>query len=97
MPLPVSMADLGLVTGESGPNLTRICDELVKADLAVRKVSAQDRRKVFLALTARGEAVVENAAPDIWGLLRWFMEILTEEEKAVMTGLLKRLADRAES
>jgi hypothetical protein len=41
--------------------------------------------------------VVENAAPDIWGLLRWFMEILTEEEKAVMTGLLKRLADRAES
>lgn len=95
-PRPVSMADLGLITGESGSNLTRICDELVKAGLAVRKESPQDRRKVFLALTTRGEAVVEKTAPDMWGLLRWFMEILTEDEKAVMTGLLKRLADRME-
>jgi DNA-binding MarR family transcriptional regulator len=95
-PRPVSMADLGLITGESGPNLTRICDELVKAGLAVRKQSPHDRRKVFLALTSLGEAAIEETAPDMWGLLQWFMQILTEEEKAVMTSLLKRLADRME-
>jgi DNA-binding MarR family transcriptional regulator len=96
-PEAVSMADLSLITGESGPNMTRICDELVKRGLAVRKASPEDRRKVFLALTARGEALVDAAAPDMWGRLRWGMEIFTDDEKAAMTVFLKRLIERVEA
>ena len=37
-----------------------LADRLVSARLAVRKADAMDRRQVILALTARGEAVLER-------------------------------------
>ena len=94
---PIPMADLGLLTGESGPNLTRICDELVKQGLAERRPSPGDRRKVCLARTAKADAALEETAPDVWGRLEWVMQVLTEEEKALMTRLLRRLAERLEA
>ncbi|QUD90276.1 MarR family winged helix-turn-helix transcriptional regulator [Phenylobacterium montanum] len=94
---PVSMADLALLTGESAPNLTRICDELVRQGLAVRQPSPEDRRKVCLARTPKADAALEATAPDVWGRLEWVMQVLTDEEKALMTGLLKRLAERLET
>lgn len=92
----ISMADLALMTGEAAPNMTRICDELVKAGLAVRRTSTEDRRKVVLARTPRAEALLAVAAPEVWGRLDWVMSVLSHQEKSTLVAMLKRVAERLE-
>lgn len=93
----VSMAMLGMITGESATNMTRICDELVKSGLATRSNDPNDRRKVLLSVTPVAKEILEKASPIVWSHLAQSMEVLTKEEIGLMIGLLKKLTKGAEN
>jgi DNA-binding MarR family transcriptional regulator len=58
---PVSLKDLGeLLIAEAG-HPSRLVDRLVEAGLVVRRTAGEDRRRVELALTARGRRLERRA------------------------------------
>jgi DNA-binding MarR family transcriptional regulator len=44
--------------------MSRICDALVTRDLITRDLSAQDRRKMVLRMTPKGDQLVRDLAAD---------------------------------
>jgi MarR family transcriptional repressor of emrRAB len=71
--------------------MSRICDALVGRDLITRVLSAQDRRRMVLRITAPGEELVRDLLPRMFGLLRETMRVFTETEQRELTRQLKRL------
>lgn len=61
--LPTGALADGLITRQ--PDVTRLVDRLVKAGLAERKASPDDRRVVLVAATPKGRRVFERLAPKI--------------------------------
>ncbi len=54
------------VTGESRTNMTRIMDDLEARGLVKRFPSADDRRRVILRLTRKGENLLKKIVPLMW-------------------------------
>jgi len=88
--LRVNPSILCEVTAETRTNMTRILDDLVARGLVSRTPNPEDRRRVDLSLTARGEALVEDLFPAIWETLRAMHGAFTPEEKKTLEGFLKR-------
>jgi DNA-binding MarR family transcriptional regulator len=69
----INQNELGALTCKDAPTITRILDILVKKELIVRKMSATDRRKFILELTALGKdlhkkafAIIANGRKKSW-------------------------------
>lgn len=63
-----SMAELSARAATSGATLTRSVDRLVSHALVYREVSAEDRRRVKVHLSARGAAIHQELEPQLANL-----------------------------
>jgi DNA-binding MarR family transcriptional regulator len=59
---PLNLNEVASALGVHPSNATRACDRLVEAGLLARTESVQDRRRVDLALTASGIALIQRVA-----------------------------------
>ncbi len=82
-------SELSNATGEKPANITRICDELLEQGLIERYPSTEDRRRVVLSLTRRGERLVEQVQPELWQRLERSFGSLGSGETRQLTGLLR--------
>jgi MarR family transcriptional repressor of emrRAB len=87
-------SDLSGATGEKPTNITRICDELLAKSLIERYPSTEDRRRVVLRLTRRGERLVEQLQPELWQTLERVFGGFSAAETRQLTGLLRTVLTR---
>jgi DNA-binding MarR family transcriptional regulator len=69
-------------------NLTTLIDRMERDGLVQRQRDQEDRRKVYIQLTEKGEQVWEKVAPLHYEMIEQMMSALTEEELADLTHLL---------
>jgi len=82
---------LSEATGETRTNMTRICDELARKGLLLRHSGVEDRRRVVLELTRKGQALIERVLPKVWAELERGMQALNSRDKRELERLLKKL------
>jgi len=82
---------LSEATGETRTNMTRVCDELARKGLLQRHPGVEDRRRVVLELTRKGQTLIERVLPKVWGQLERGMQVLDTREKRDLERLLKKL------
>jgi len=87
----VHPSELSEATGETRTNMTRICDELARKGLLRRRASIEDRRRVVLELTRRGDALIERLLPEVWHGLAPVTTALQPAEKRQLESLLKKV------
>jgi DNA-binding MarR family transcriptional regulator len=77
-------------------SLTRLVDEMVKRGLVTRNRSETDRRVVTLALTRRGDDLVEQLAPRMMNFWNGLLAGFSHAEVDTLINLLTRLLLAAE-
>ena len=77
-------------------NMSRICDALVSRDLITRGPSHEDRRKMVLRISAKGEDLVHSLMPMVFGSLRRLFEEFSATEQAALADQIKRLVQRVD-
>lgn len=86
----MSPSELADAAGEKSANITRLTNELAEKGLIVRHASTEDRRKIAVGLTPRGQALIEEFLPDICRLLARQGRHLTVSEQIQLEKLLKK-------
>jgi MarR family transcriptional repressor of emrRAB len=83
---------------QSPAGMTRITDQLVERGLISREHSEKDRRRMVLAVTASGDALVRSIVPRAFEPIREVFRPFTEEQRrqlqALVTQLLQSLDER---
>jgi MarR family transcriptional regulator, 2-MHQ and catechol-resistance regulon repressor len=83
-------ADVALTTG----GVTRLVDRMVEAGLVARENCPSDRRSIYVVLTPRGHAVLEQAvAEHIAGIDRHLIAHLNERERSALEASLLKVLD----
>jgi MarR family 2-MHQ and catechol resistance regulon transcriptional repressor len=72
-------------------NMTVVVDNLEKEGLVVRKRSKEDRRKISIELTKKGQAKFDAIFPDHARFVGERMSVLDSEEQEQLGRLLKKL------
>ncbi|MCX6367978.1 MAG: MarR family transcriptional regulator [Armatimonadetes bacterium] len=88
---PLKLSDLARKHLRSPNNLTVIVDNLEKSGLVRRQRCEHDRRIVFVHLTEPGEQLITSLFPKHVEAVAKEMSLLTEEERELLDGLLRRL------
>ena len=83
--------DLCAGAGQSPANMSRISDALVDRALITRVLSSEDRRRMVLRITEKGETLVRELLPSMWRPLKEMMRDFPESEQRQMLTLLKRM------
>jgi len=90
------MQDLAERVLLSQSGLTRLVDRMEKDGLVERVRCSEDGRGLFTQLTPAGLTALRRAYPThLRGVQRWFADLLSDEEAAVLAGALSRIADNA--
>ncbi|HEX7112859.1 MAG TPA: MarR family transcriptional regulator [Mizugakiibacter sp.] len=76
----------------SRANMTRISDALVARGLVTRTPSLEDRRRIVMRITAKGEALVRRLLPPLYPILTSLFAGFGAREKRQMEAMLLRLA-----
>ena len=87
----VTMSELSRMLLVSNGNATTVVDRLEKDGLVRRTQSDQDRRTVFVALTAQGLASFEGLASDHEREVDRLFSGLSETDLEQLTDILKRM------
>lgn len=77
--------------GEKSANITRLSDRLLEKKLVSRRASTEDRRKLVVSLSARGQAVMEKLLPAVSTLLHKQTAALSQAETLQLQKLLLKL------
>lgn len=85
-------SDLSHLATQSRTNMTRIVDSLVERGWVTRYASDVDRRRIVLAMTQNGDALVKRLLPQFHPKLSSFLSILSDQEKQTMTMGLQKIA-----
>ena len=86
------MHELAQAVVLSRSGLTRLVDRLEQDDLLRRDRSGSDRRATYAVLTLKGLRAFRRAWPIYQrGIVKHFVEYLSEEELRVLTGALERV------
>ena len=85
-------SDLSQLATQSRTNMTRIVDSLVERGWVTRYASDVDRRRIVLAITQDGEALVKRLLPQFHPKLSSFLSILSDQEKQAMIAGLQTIA-----
>jgi len=89
------MQDLAARVVLSRTRVSRLVDEIVRAGLVERVPDPDDGRATFAALTPKGRDELRKAAPRyLAGIEKHFTSLFTSKERAELTRLLQRVADR---
>lgn len=90
----LSVGALGERLGVKLPAASIQADHLVQAGLLERQDDPEDRRRVILRLTGKGEEVVDSRR-EIGAVMREWMEAMPETDLRALTRGLRRLAEVA--
>lgn len=75
----------------SRPAVTGLLDTLERKGLVVRRPHSADRRRLLIALTAAGRALLVRHLPIHYARLNALVEALSEDEMATLVRLLQRI------
>jgi MarR family transcriptional repressor of emrRAB len=87
-------SDLCARAAQSPANMSRISDALVSRDLITRVLSEQDRRRMVLRITEKGEELVRLLLPTLFSALRDLFVDFSAAEQKVLISQLKRVASK---
>jgi DNA-binding MarR family transcriptional regulator len=90
-PKPISPGEIKEVMLDKGIDLTRLVDKLLKLGLVARKISAENRRKVEINISKKGEALLNEIAPLLYSKTSQIKTRITEEEAETLSNLLDKL------
>jgi DNA-binding MarR family transcriptional regulator len=86
--------DLGLMVGWERSRISHQVRRMEKRGLLVREDCAEDARGSMVRLTEAGRAAIVAAAPKhVQAVRRYFFDVLSEDELAILGGALERLLD----
>ena len=88
---PMCQRDVADKILKSGGNLTLVIDNLEKAKLVRRHLSADDRRQKLVALTERGRELMDGIFPDHAARITRSIAVLSEGEQEQLARLCKKL------
>ncbi len=84
-------SEISHIADSSRTNVTRLVDELVAKGWVSRSHSQEDRRKISLAMTDEGSALVESVLPVLWEVYRKLWAPFTAQEQAQLERLQRKL------
>ncbi len=90
-PEPVCPGDIKAVMLDKAPDVTRLCDRLVKLGWVKRDVAGDDRRKVEIRLTAKGLKDLEAMNAGVERSANKWKGRLTDAEAEQLSNLLDKL------
>ncbi len=88
---PVRQAELSDTALEDAPNVSRLVDSLVSADLVEREVDPDDRRGRILTLTPQGTSLCEDLLSRAVAERQRVFEGFSERELSALTDALDRV------
>ena len=92
---PLSASDVVSRSSMDKVNISRAIAGLQKYGFIERHVDPTDRRRVLLRLTAKGRKVMRHLVPLVLDVEQQLLCGLSEEEQAVLIGLMKRVRANA--
>jgi DNA-binding MarR family transcriptional regulator len=88
----LTTGQLRTVAAVSSTRVSRVVDELVRAELVSREPNPDDGRSAFAAITPAGRAVLRKAAPTyVAAVRREFADHLTAHEAEVLARALRKV------
>jgi DNA-binding MarR family transcriptional regulator len=90
---PLNMSEIGEEIAVSQSQMTHSIDKLIKLGMTKRHTIAQDRRKINISLTAKGEEYLERLEPIMRSRLESKLSILTDRDMERMATSLTDIAD----
>ncbi len=90
----ISQRELATALGMHASRLVAVLDEMETLGLLIREAKAEDRRTYSLQVTAKGRETMEQIAAISQQHNEALCAALNEEERAVLVGLLQRIADQ---
>jgi DNA-binding MarR family transcriptional regulator len=90
----ISQRELATALGMHASRLVAVLDEMETLGLLIREANAEDRRTYSLQVTAKGRETMEQIAAISQQHNEALCAALNEEERAVLVGLLQRIADQ---
>jgi DNA-binding MarR family transcriptional regulator len=90
----ISQRELATTLGMHASRLVAVLDEMESLGLLVREANAEDRRTYSLQVTPKGRETMEQIAAISQQHNEALCAALNEEERAVLVGLLQRIADQ---
>ena len=90
----ISQRELATALGMHTSRLVAVLDEMESLGLLIREAKAEDRRTYSLQVTAKGRETMEQIAAIAQQHNEALCAALNEEERAVLVGLLQRIADQ---
>jgi DNA-binding MarR family transcriptional regulator len=93
---PMSASQINQHTSLEMDKITRIVDSMVAKGLATRDQDQSDRRRVTIALSAKGKRVNQQIEQMIGDMEREFVSVLDRGERDLLYDFLDRLKGRAD-
>jgi DNA-binding MarR family transcriptional regulator len=91
----VRMTDIADWLRRSPNSVSMLVERMVKARLVKRIRDKVDRRVVYVALTSKGESILEMANPVCWQTIVEILSPLSYEDRLTLLGLLETLDHKA--
>ena len=88
---PVSPSHLAARLGVSRPTVTGLLDGLYRQGLVDRTFDDEDRRRVAVALTRRGDSFIRSLLPDQYRIMAEVMGPLNDPERSQLRKILTKL------
>ena len=92
---PQRVSSLAEALAVAPPTATRMCDRLVRKGLVRRRASKEDRREVWLSVTAAGRQLVDEVTERRRGEIAALLAEISASEQTAMVELFSRLAEVA--
>jgi DNA-binding MarR family transcriptional regulator len=90
----INQRELATALGMHASRLVAVLDEMETLGLLIREANAEDRRTYSLQVTPKGRQTMEQIAAISQQHNEALCAALNEEERAVLVGLLQRIADQ---
>ncbi len=88
-----SLSEVAEYIGLALPSMSTLVDGLVTRELVTRQTCLTDRRRVTLALTARGKSTLEAARRDTQARLAEILATLTAAERTTVAQTMRALRE----
>ncbi|MGO2112654.1 MAG: MarR family winged helix-turn-helix transcriptional regulator [Pseudoclavibacter sp.] len=90
---PLTISEIGDTIGVDQPRASRLVQQAVKLGLAQREADQDDARRIRVALTVEGEAIVRRFRGDRLDTVRAALEDFSPAERAQLATLLTKFAE----
>ena len=86
-----SLSDAAEYVGVTLPSMSKLIDGLVARKLVSRQTAAEDRRRMTLVLTAKGQEVLQSSHSATQACLAEILQSLSQSERATVVAAMQSL------